>query len=374
METAEVVTGSEGGELASGEKTVAASTSQSLDLAAISQTGLFFLAAIYTLYLAKQVLLPIVLAFLISFSLAPVVRALNKIRIPSLVAAALVVLTLFGIVATGIYQFAEPTAHWLERAPIELRKLGTALENLRGPVERVTKAAEQAEELAEVQGQAQTVEVTIKKPALGEILLSTTQELLLGSILVLVLLFLLLASGDLFLKKIVHVMPRLREKRAVVAVARDVERHISAYLFGFTLNNAILGCAVTAALYYLGMPNPALWGILAALFNFIPYAGAVVTAAILTLASLTTFNDVSKTVSIVGTFMVLTTLEGFLMQPLILGRRLSLNPVAILVSVLIWGWLWGIPGALLAVPMLAVAKIVADAVEPFRPIGELLGN
>jgi predicted PurR-regulated permease PerM len=188
------------------------------------------------------------------------------------------------------------------------------------------------------------------------------------------LVYFLLASGDLFLKKMVHVMPRLRDKRAVVAVARGIEQSISAYLFGFTVNNAILGCAVTAALYYLDMPNPALWGALAALLNFIPYAGALITAFILALASMATFDDVSRAMTVTGTFMVMTSLEGTLMQPIILGRRLELNPVAILVSVVIWGWLWGIPGALLAVPLLAFMKTVFDAVEPLSPVGELLGR
>ena len=347
---------------------------QPINFATVAQVGLFVLAAIYTLYFAKPVLMPIVLALLVSFALAPVVRGLRRTGLPEPIGAALVLALLVLAIGFAGYWLAEPAATWLERAPVELRKAGDAIADLRAPVDRMTEAAEQAEKLATVERDDEAVEVSIKQPELGEILVSTTQEILVSAALVLVLVYFLLASGDLFLKKMVHVMPRLRDKRAVVTVARGIEQNISAYLFGFTVNNAILGCAVTAALFYLGMPNPALWGVLAALLNFIPYAGALITGAILALVSMATFGDVSKAMTITGTFMVMTSLEGTLMQPIILGRRLELNPVAILVSVVIWGWLWGIPGALLAVPLLAFMKTVFDAVKPLSPVGELLGR
>jgi predicted PurR-regulated permease PerM len=122
------------------------------------------------------------------------------------------------------------------------------------------------------------------------------------------------------------------------------------------------------------MPYPALWGTVAAVFNFIPYMGAMITLSALTLTAVSSFDDVTSALYVPGAFLVLTTLEGTLMQPILIGRKLALNPLGIFVSILLWGWLWGIPGALLAVPILAVAKTICDAVDGLRPYGELLGQ
>jgi predicted PurR-regulated permease PerM len=187
-----------------------------------------------------------------------------------------------------------------------------------------------------------------------------------------ILLYFMLASGDLVLRKTVRVLPRLQDKKRAVDIFRQAERDISTYLVTITLVNITLGAVTAAAMYLLGMPNPVLWGVLAAVLNYVPYLGPLTTFGVIALVSLLTFDQLSEAILPPLVFLGLTSLEGQVLTPLFLGRRLTLNPVAVFLALLIWGWLWGIPGILLAVPLLATFKIFCDNIEPLAPIGEFL--
>jgi predicted PurR-regulated permease PerM len=189
-----------------------------------------------------------------------------------------------------------------------------------------------------------------------------------------ILLYFLLASGNLFLQKLVRVLPRFQDKRTAVTIVHQVEKDISLYLLTVTMINAGLGVAVGTAMYGLGMPNPVLWGVMAGCFNFIPYLGAITSAVVLTLVASVTFDQLAHIIVVPVVFAALTSLEGMIITPTVLGKRLSLNPVAIFIWLLLWGWLWGIPGTLLAVPLLAVIKIMCDNIAPLAPVGEFLGD
>jgi predicted PurR-regulated permease PerM len=336
--------------------------------------GIFALASVYTLAWAKPVILPIVLALLLSFVFAPIMRRMTRFGIPEYVAAGLVVATLLGVLALAAYRFSGPAASIVAEAPRNLAQVSELWRNLRGPVERMSEAADQAGELTNMEPDDETLEVTIKEPAWSEILVNATFEFVVGAVIVFALLFFLLALRNRFLRKLVRIVPGFRRKKTLSQVARGIENQASAYLLAYAINNFILGCAVTLALSLLGMPNPALWGTVAAVLNFIPYVGPMMTLSALTLAALSTFDDVISALYVPATFLVLSTLEGTLMQPMLIGHRLALNAVAISVSILLWGWLWGVPGALLAVPILAVTKTICDAVDELRPFGELLGE
>lgn len=338
------------------------------------RVAIFGLAAMYTLSWAKPVLLPIALALLLSFVLAPIVRSMRRVGIPEVVAAGLVVTIFLGGLALAIYQFAGPVVNILSDAPRNLEQVGNFWRDLREPVERMSEAAEEAGELANAEPDDEALEVTIKEPAWSEILVDTAFEVVVGAVIVFALLFFLLAWRNRFLRKLVRITPGFRRKRTLAQIARGIENQASSYLLGFAFNNFILGCAVTLALSLLGMPYAALWGTVAAVLNFIPYVGSLMTLCALTLAAVSSFDDLTSALYVSGAYLVLTTLEGTLMQPVLIGRKLALNPVGIFVSILVWGWLWGIPGALLAVPILAVAKTICDAVDGLRPFGELLGE
>lgn len=348
-----------------------------VDIRSIALSGIFVLLVFYTLYFARDFFLPVVLALLLTFLLAPVVRGLRRLRVPESIAAGLVILALLGGTVYGIYSLSGPAADWVERAPQGMRRVERRIRDLQRPVEEVRQAAEQVEERVEqiAGGRRQRPrEVQIEGRTLTSVVLSQTQAFLAGAVVMIILLFFLLASGDLFLRKLVRVLPRLSDKKAAIEIARATEAHISRYLTTITLINAGLGVAVGVAMRLAGMPNPVLWGVAAGLLNFVPYLGPLVAAGMIALVSLLTFEDVGRALVAPGIYLGLNALEGYLFTPLLLGRTLLLNPVVIFLGIIFWGWLWGIPGALLAVPILGTFKIFCDHIEPLAPIGEFLGR
>lgn len=339
----------------------------------LALTGMFILAAFYTLYFGRAFFLPIVLALLLNSLLSPVVRGLKRLRIPNALGAALVVFGLLGGLGWGVYELSGPAYEWAQKAPQTMRRLERKLREFKKPVQTMSKATQQVEKITQVGGQAQpTVQVTTE--TLGERMFSQATELVAGGIVMFILLFFLLASGDLFLRKLIRVLPSLADKRRAVEIARQIETDISSYLVTITAINLTLGLAVWGILSFLGVPNPLLWGVLAMITNYIPYLGAIVMIAVLAMVGFLTFENTTQAMMVPLSFVGLNLLESYLVTPLVLGHRLTLNPVVIFLGLTFWGWLWGITGALLAVPIMVVLKIFCDHTEPLRPIGEFLGD
>ncbi len=346
-----------------------------LGIRSIALTGLFVLACFYTLYFGRDFFLPVVLAIVFNFLLAPLVRMLNKVRVPVALGSAIVIVAValtFGLLA---FELSSPVAEWLAKIPETGAKLQSKAQPIRKLFDKLSTTSEQVEKLtvtkAEVGKTPQRVE--LKTPSLLDTLFSGTSKLVFSLLVVIVLLFFLLASGDLFLSKLVHVLPTLSDKKKAVKIANEIESNISRYLFTITFINAGIGVASGFIFWALGIPNPALWGAIAGLVNFIPTVGAVSVAILMTLIAATTFDSLAHIALVPAAFLCLTMLVGTFVSPLIMGRRLTLNPVVIFLGLSFWGWLWGIPGALLAVPMLAMFKIFCDHIEPLAPIGEFLG-
>jgi len=190
----------------------------------------------------------------------------------------------------------------------------------------------------------------------------------------LVLLYLLLASGDLFLQKLVRVMPTFRDKKRAVEISHEVQQNISNYLFSVSLINVGLGAIVSGGLYFMGVPNAAMWGMLAALLNFVPYFGPVAGVILLSIVGLLTFDTLWQGLLPPAWYLLLHLLEANLITPVLLGRRFTLNPVVIFVSLIFWTWLWGVPGALLSVPILVSIKVVCDRIPALSSVSELLSS
>lgn len=338
--------------------------------------GLFVLASFYTLYFARPFFLPLVLALLLNLLLSPLVSAMGRLHVPGSLAAGLVVLALVGAVAGSAYVLVEPAAEWIDRAPSSLERVEAKLRRLLEPVERVNRATQEVEKLAEVQGgePGAPQQVQVETESLSAALLRHASEITVGFAVVLVLLYFLLASGDLFLRKLIRVLPTLEDKKRAVDIARQLQRDLSRYLATVTLINVGLGVCIGVAMYLLDMPNPMLWGVMATVLNFVPYLGAIVGILVIALVAALSFDGVGPMLLPPLVYFLLTATEGYFVTPLILGKRLTLSPVMILLSLLFWGWLWGITGAVLAVPMLAVLKILCDHLEPLRPVGEFLGG
>jgi predicted PurR-regulated permease PerM len=348
----------------------------------VALTGLFILAAFYTLYFARSFLLPIVLALLFSLLLSPFVRGLKKLlRIPEPLGAGLVLLALLGLVVGGLYELSGPAYEWMQKAPASLHTVEDKLRQFRRPVLLFGRATEQVAKMTDVGAPPASPKtpppVTVAVPAgpsLGARLLDRTTEFAANAAVLLILLYFLLASGDLFLRKLVKVLPSLSDKKRAIEIARQVETDISAYLSTVAMINLGLGVGVATAMALIGLPNPLLWGAMAALTNFIPYLGAMSCYIAIALAGFLTFNDLTHALMPVGAFLCLNVVEAYFVTPMVLGRRLTLNPVVLFLGLTFWGWMWGIAGALLAVPIMVVFKIFCDHIEPLAPIGEFLGD
>lgn len=346
-----------------------------IDIRSVSITGIFLLSLLYSLYFARDFLLPVILAFVLSFLLSPAVRWMARLRIPQMIGAGIIIVGLLGASAYGIYRLSGPAQEWLQKAPTSFNAVRRKLQSLLEPVQKAQQTTAQIEKMAVLGNKEKNVTtVEIKKPSLGEFFFTGTQNFLIAAGVTIVLLYFLLASGDLFLLKLVKVLPTLEDKKRAVEICREVERNISVYLWTITLVNSGLGLALAIAMHFLGMPNPALWGAMAALFNYVPYLGAATGIISLGLASALTFNDPMKIFLPPATYFLLSVVEGNFIMPLALGRSLALNPVIIFIWLIFWGWVWGVPGAVLAVPLLAILKIICDHLQPLSALGEFLGK
>jgi predicted PurR-regulated permease PerM len=243
--------------------------------------------------------------------------------------------------------------------------------------EGVSKAAQKVEEIAAVGDQAkskQKVAVAVAAPSFTGRVLAGTQSILVAAGATIVLLYFLLAMGDSFLRKLVQVIPGRADKHRAVAMTRAIKGDIARYLSTVTLINAGLGAVTALVMNLLGMPNPVLWGVMVALLNFVPYIGPLCSLVVLTIVAILTFDQIGDALLVPGIFSALVILEGQILTPVVIGRNLTLNPVMVFIGMLFWGWLWGIVGALIAVPMLMTFKIVCDHVSGLAPVGELLSG
>ena len=337
-------------------------------------TGIFLLLALYALKIGSDFFVPVMLAFLLSFLFAPVVRILHRLYIPLSLGAALVLFGLIGVLTFGIYQLAAPASGWMAKLPKAAAQLEYRLSNLKQTFREFSKASREVERITKFDTAGTAQQVEVKKSSVGEILLGQTQGFLVSGGVMFVLLFFLLASGDMFLRKLVTVLPRFENKKLAVEISRQIEHDISRYLLTVTLINAVFGSAVGLSMYFIGLPNALLWGVMAGLLHFIPFLGAIVGISVVTLVALVTMDQITSILLVPSAYLGLNLLEEYLFFPFLIGRRLLLNPVVIFIWLIFWGWLWGIPGALMAVPLLAIFKIVCDHIEPLAAVAEFLGR
>lgn len=248
--------------------------------------------------------------------LVPIVRRLRTWHLPYPLAAAIVVLAFTGATGFGVYSIADPATAWIERAPETMREIERKLRTVKASMLEARQAADKVEEIARVDGDTPPTEVTVKEPSLAARVVSTTQAALLHAVEVIVLLYFLLAFGDSSLRKLVKISPRLRAKIEVVKITTEIEEEISGYLFTVACINTGLGAATAIAMSALGMPNPVLWGVLAAVLNFVPYLGSAVTLIVLTLVAILTFDTPPRALLVPAAFLVLATIEGQFVSPI----------------------------------------------------------
>jgi predicted PurR-regulated permease PerM len=343
------------------------------------QIVLIVLGTIAFLYFARPLVLPLFMACFAGMALKPLIRWLSCCHIPPALSAAVVLCLLVSAVGIGFFQLGRPALAWLNDAPQHMTELRQRVQKILPPGARFSEAAAAVnnlgateEEKKEEQKQAPTVQVKDNRGS--TFLINWTGILLAGMGETLVLLYLLLASGDLFLQKLVRVLPTLHDKKSAVEISHEIQQNISNYLFSVSLINICLGLVVSGGLYFMGVPNAAMWGVLVAVLNFVPYFGPVAGVIVLATVGLLTFDTLGKGLLPPTWYLLLHLLEANLITPVLLGRRFTLNPVVIFVSLIFWTWLWGVPGALLSVPILVSIKVVCDRVPAMSSVSELLSR
>jgi predicted PurR-regulated permease PerM len=308
-------------------------------------------------------------------TLKPLIRWLSYCHIPPWLSAVVVLCLLAGAVGFGFFQLGRPALAWTNEAPAHMAELRQRVQKLLPRISRFSQAAAAMNNLgAEDKDQKKVTAVELQTSRVPTTFIIGTGTFLAGAGETMVLLYLLLASGDLFLQKLVRVMPTFGDKRRAVKISHEIQQNISNYLFSVSLINIALGAVVSAGLYWLGVPNAAMWGMLVAVLNFVPYFGPVAGILLLCAVGVLTFDTLWKGILPAAWYLLLHLLEANLITPMLLGRRFTLNPVVIFVFLIFWTWLWGVPGALLSVPILVSIKVVCDHVPTLAPVSELLTN
>jgi predicted PurR-regulated permease PerM len=331
------------------------------------------LGTVAFLYFARAVILPVFLACVAGMALKPLIRWLSRCHIPPALGAAVVLAVFVAAIAVGFVQLGRPAVAWMNDGPEHMARLRQRAQKMFPHAlhfgQQAVAAVNDVGATEQMPKEVTTVELkTSRVPDL----FNWTGTLVVGLGESLVLLYLMLASGDLFLQKLVRVMPTLGDKKRAVEVSHAIQHNISNYLFSVSLINLGLGLVVCGGLYLLGVPNAAMWGVFVAALNFVPYFGPVAGVILLAAVGLVTFDTLGKGLLPPAWYLLLHLLEANFVTPVLLGRRLTLNPVVIFVSLIFWTWLWGVPGALLSVPILVSIKVVCDHVPMLSSVSELL--
>ena len=349
-------------------------------------TVLAFLA----LWAAGDLIIPIVVAILVAYTLDPFVRAVQRLGIGRAPAAAVLMVSLaVGAAASG-YQLSDDVAAAVERIPDATEKIRREIRSWRrsgdSSVEKISQAATDLEEAAtevageEPQRQPGVTRVEVVEPPLQlrELLWGQSVYLLSLSgqtITLAFFLFFLLASGDLFKRKIVRLAgPALASRRITVQIIDDINRSIESFLGVMLITNVVVGFCTWLAFRWFGMEGAVLWAIAAAVFNTIPYVGSAIILLASVVVALLQFGSMETALLVGAVFLVITGFEGMLLKPWLMSRRARMNAPAVFLSLLFWGWLWGMWGLLLAFPILMVIKTIADHVESLQPVAELIGD
>jgi predicted PurR-regulated permease PerM len=333
------------------------------------------LLTLYTCAIAEAVVVPILVAILFGLMLAPPVRLLERSRVPRVVGSLAVVLLTIGIVGAAMTALATPAREWMQRMPRAIVRIENVARDLRRPFQAATEATREIGKLASGEdGSSKTMRVVDASPSAFAQALSAAPAVLAGILITILLTFLFLLHGDDLLRKFVTLAPHLRAKRDLVEATRHAQSELSMYVLTITLINAGLGLATAAALRMLHVPDPLLWGGIAAILNYAPFIGPLVTAAALLVVGFAEFATPALALAPPAAFLGLHLIEGQLITPHLVGRRLALDPVMVFLAMLVLGWMWGVAGLLLAVPLLTCAKIIAERVEGGEPLAILLSR
>lgn len=361
-----------------------------VDIRSLSLTVLTVLAVIFVLHWARAFFIPLMLGVMISYAFSPLVDRMQKWRIPRAIGAAMLLIGIVGGTGSLVYSLSDEAAQLIETLPDAAQKFRKALRKewgtTEGAMEQMQKAAIQLENAANetitpaVTARKGVTRVLIEKPKLN-----ITDYLWTGTlgaavfagqaVMVLFLTYFLLVSGDIFRRKLVRITgPTLSKKKITIQVLDEITAQIQRYLLVQIFTSILVGVATWLAFLWIGLEHAAIWGIVSGVFNMIPYLGPVIVTGGTGLVGFLQFGTVSMALAVAGISLVITSLEGYLLTPWLTGRASRMNAVMVFVGVLFWGWLWGVWGLLLGIPIIMMIKAVCDRVDDFKFVGELLGK
>ena len=332
------------------------------------------LAIVGALYFGKEVLLPLALAVVLKLMLRPIMDFLcDKLGMPQALSAMLLMICLFGVVAAVALTISAPASAWIQRVPQILPDIQQKMEGLRHPIQYLQQAFSAVEKMATSAGQEPAPAVTVKDGSgVAAYLALGTVTTLSRFFATMVVLFFLLAAGDRLLRGLIEVLPRFSDKRQAATIATEIQQHIGGYLLTITLMNTAVGIATGFAMWACGLGDPILWGSTAFLLNYIPILGPLTGIGIFLVAGIVTLEWPWGALLPAGLYLLIHIAEGETITPLLLASRFKLNPVLVIVSLFFWHAVWGIPGALLAVPLLAMFKILCDHVNSLKPVAHII--
>ncbi len=334
----------------------------------ISLFTLATLAVFAILYFTHALLMPVVLALFFAMVLSPAVEMLRR-WMPGIVAAALVMLLLAGAITSLVNATMEPAREWVERAPRLLLDVDRKVRPLRRFAVKIDEVAAQAGRVTG--GPTAASEPAPAPPSRG--LLWKTPTVVIPVVGVFFLTFFFLSSGPALLVKLAESRRTTTSARQLITVAEHVRRQTARYLSTIASINVALGVATAALAWAFDLPTPVLWGVMAGLFNFIPYAGSATTLVVLAIVAIVTHDSLGPAFAVAASFLGLATLEGQVIQPLALGRRLALSPLIVFLGLWLWGWLWGVAGMFLATPILLTVKAISCELKSWSVLAEFLG-
>lgn len=328
------------------------------------------IVAIFFLSFAQAILFPITLALIFFFLLSPLVRALMRLRVPESVAAGCVVVAASLLIGGIGYLFITPAANWIVNVPHTLQDARRKLEFLVEPMKVIDRASEEVSAItAPDKG---VIRVAIEPPALTNDVLNVTVSFVAGAGITIVLTYLLLAVGRRTSQTLASLMHTDEDQKQFLELLRDVEHGVSHYLTTITAINIVLGLVIGATLYILGFPDPLILGIMAATLNYIPFVGCLIGTVVTFLIGVVNVEPTFYALAGPACYFAINTLEGNVITPMILGQSMKLNPAVVFLCIVFWGWIWGIGGVLIAVPLLGIVKIVCDHLERSKPVSRVL--
>ncbi len=330
------------------------------------------LAVFVVVYFARDLILPVLLGVLLALTLSPINRWMQKKGLPAGLSATLLITITAAVIVAIVYFAGETARSWTDDVPGIMRELKQKLSGISKTIETVKAASEQVKDVAVAPASASQA-VVIQPPGLLNSAVTVVASTATSIGVALILALFLLSSGNLFYGKLVQTFPTLREKKRALATVYGIERRVSGYLLTITVINIGLGIFVALALWFLGLEYAYVWGVAAFLLNFLPILGGLIGTVLVAIHAVLFFDTLSYALMAPIAYQALTSIEAQFVTPYLIGKRMELNVVAVFLTVVLWGWLWGIAGALVAVPFLLVFKVVCDNFEGLHVVGNFLG-